>query len=108
SGGYACALRAAQLGKTVTLIEQDKVGGTCLHRGCIPTKALTHAAAVADTVSNAASIGIGATLGKIDLDAVHRYQGEVVERLFQGLQGLIRHRGVEVVTGTGRYGGGTT
>lgn len=108
SGGYACALRAAQLGKTVTLIEQDKVGGTCLHRGCIPTKALTHAAAVADTVSNAASIGIGATLGQIDIDAVHRYQGEVVERLFQGLQGLIRHRGVEVVTGTGRYGGGTT
>jgi dihydrolipoamide dehydrogenase len=108
SGGYACALRAAQLGMSVTLVEQDRVGGTCLHRGCIPTKALTHAAAVADTVSNAAAIGIGATLGPIDLDAVHRYQSGVVDRLFQGLQGLIRSRNVEVVTGTGHYGGGTT
>lgn len=108
SGGYACALRAAQLGKTVTLIEQDKVGGTCLHRGCIPTKALAHAAAVADTVSNASSVGIGATLGQIDLDAVHRYQTGIVARLFQGLEGLIRQRGVDVVTGTGRYAGGTT
>ena len=49
SGGYACALRAAELGKRVALIEKDKVGGTCLHRGCIPTKALLHAAEVADS-----------------------------------------------------------
>jgi dihydrolipoamide dehydrogenase len=108
SGGYACALRAAQLGKTVTLIEQDRVGGTCLHRGCIPTKALAHVAAVADTVSNASAVGIGATPGPIDLGAVHRYQAGIVDRLFQGLEGLIRHRGVDVVTGAGRYGGGTT
>ena len=92
SGGYACALRAAQLGKTVTLIEADKVGGTCLHQGCIPTKALVHAASVADTIAHAASIGIGATLGDIDLAAVHRYQRGVVDRLYQGLQGLLTGR----------------
>ncbi len=108
SGGYACALRAAQLGKTVTLIEADKVGGTCLHQGCIPTKALVHAASVADTIAHAASIGIGATLGDIDLAAVHRYQRGVVDRLHQGLQGLLTGRKIDVVQGIGRYAGGTS
>ncbi len=108
SGGYACALRAAQLGKTVTLIEADKVGGTCLHRGCIPTKALVHAASVVDTIGHAPSIGITATLGDIDLAAVHRYQNGIVDRLHQGLRSLIAGRKIELVHGTGRYGGGTT
>lgn len=108
SGGYACALRAAQLGKTVTVIEEDKVGGTCLHRGCIPTKALTHTAATADAVAHAPSVGIGVTLGDIDLDAVHRYQTKTVDRLYQGLQSLIGGRNIEVITGSGRYAGGTT
>ena len=108
SGGYACAFRAAQLGKTVTLIEEDKVGGTCLHRGCIPTKALVHAAEVADTVAHASSIGIGATLGDIDADAVHAYKDGVVDRLYKGLQGLVRSHKINLVTGTGHYAGGTT
>ncbi|MFC0446869.1 dihydrolipoyl dehydrogenase [Rhodococcus jostii] len=108
SGGYACAFRAAQLGKTVTLIEEDKVGGTCLHRGCIPTKALVHAAEVADTVTHASSFGIGATLDGIDLGGVHAYKNSIVERLYKGLQGLVRSHEIEVVHGTGRYGGGRT
>ena len=108
SGGYAAAFRAAQLGKTVTLIEEDKIGGTCLHRGCIPTKALVHAAEVADTVTHAATVGIGATLGEIDLDAVHRYKDGVVDRLYKGLQGLVRSHKIDVATGTGRYVGSTT
>ncbi|PBC55856.1 dihydrolipoyl dehydrogenase [Rhodococcus sp. ACPA1] len=108
SGGYACAFRAAQLGKTVTLIEEDKVGGTCLHRGCIPTKALVHAAEVADTVNHASALGIGATLDGIDLGGVHAYKNSTVERLYKGLQGLVRSHKIEVVHGTGRYGGGRT
>ncbi|MFC9839386.1 dihydrolipoyl dehydrogenase [Rhodococcus sp. NPDC127530] len=108
SGGYACAFRAAQLGKTVTLIEEDKVGGTCLHRGCIPTKALVHAAEVADTVTHASALGIGATLDGIDLGGVHAYKNATVERLYKGLQGLVRSHKIEVVHGTGRYGGGRT
>ncbi|UOT03939.1 dihydrolipoyl dehydrogenase [Rhodococcus opacus] len=108
SGGYACAFRAAQLGKTVTLIEEDKVGGTCLHRGCIPTKALVHAAEVADTVTHASALGIGATLDGIDLGGVHAYKNATVERLYKGLQGLVRGHKIEVVHETGRYGGGRT
>ena len=66
SGGYACALRASQLGKKVVLIEEDKLGGTCLHRGCIPTKALLHAAEVADSTRESEAFGVQATLQGID------------------------------------------
>jgi dihydrolipoamide dehydrogenase len=67
SGGYACALRASQLGLSVVLIEQDKLGGTCLHRGCIPTKALLHAAEVADTAREGEHIGVHSTFNGIDM-----------------------------------------
>lgn len=102
SGGYACALRAAELGKRVVLIEQDKVGGTCLHRGCIPTKALLHAAEIADHARDAASVGVLATLDGIDMPAVNAYKDKVVDRLWKGLQGTIASRKVEVVYGHGR------
>lgn len=108
SGGYATAFRAAQLGKTVAIIEEDKVGGTCLHRGCIPTKALIHAAEVADTVAHASSIGIGATRGPIDMTAVHRYKDGIVARLYKGLQGLVGSHRIDLVHGTGHYTGGTS
>src|SRR3954470_23550813 len=71
SGGYATALRAAQLNLTVALIEKDKLGGTCLHRGCIPTKALLHAGEVADTAREAEQFGVQATLGGIDMKGVN-------------------------------------
>ncbi|WP_207841501.1 dihydrolipoyl dehydrogenase [Williamsia soli] len=106
SGGYAAAFRAAQLGKSVTLIEEDKVGGTCLHRGCIPTKALLHAAEVADTVRAAAKVGIGAELTKVDVPGIHAYKNSVVDRLHRGLQGLVKAHRVKIVHGTGRYVGG--
>ena len=70
SGGYAAALRSAQLGLSVVLIEADKLGGTCLHRGCIPTKALLHAGEVADTARESSHIGINATLNSIDMNGV--------------------------------------
>jgi len=101
SGGYACALRAAQLGLTVGLIEKGKVGGTCLHVGCIPTKALLHAAEVADAARDAGRFGVRARLDGIDMPAVNGYKDGVVSRLFKGLTGLITGRGITVIEGSG-------
>ena len=108
SGGYACALRAAQLGLSVALVEKDKVGGTCLHVGCIPTKALLHAAEVADAARDSEKFGVRASLDGIDMPGVNAYKDGVVGRLFKGLIGLIKGRGITVVEGTGRLTGPRT
>ncbi|HEY8479037.1 MAG TPA: dihydrolipoyl dehydrogenase [Spirillospora sp.] len=109
SGGYACALRAAELGKSVALIERDdNVGGTCLNRGCIPTKALLHAAEVADQAREAASVGVKATFEGVDMAGVNAYKDKVVSTTIKGLTGLIKSRGIELVHGTGRLTGPTT
>jgi dihydrolipoamide dehydrogenase len=102
SGGYATALRAAELDLSVVLIEKDKVGGTCLHRGCIPTKALLHAGEVADTAREAEQFGVQATFNGIDMKAVNSYKDGVVSRLYKGLQGLIKSRKITYVEGEGR------
>jgi dihydrolipoamide dehydrogenase len=102
SGGYACALRAAELGKRVALVEKDKVGGTCLHRGCIPTKALLHAAELADLAREGANFGVRTTLDGIDMDGVNAYKDRVVTRLWKGLTGLIGSRHIDVIQGEGR------
>lgn len=102
SGGYAAALRAGQLGMKVALIEGDKVGGTCLHRGCIPTKAYLHAAETADTVREAGTFGIEASLQGIDMTQVGKYRDGVVNKLYKGVEGLLSSRGVEVISGWGR------
>ena len=108
SGGYACALRAAELGKSVILIDADKLGGTCLHRGCIPTKALLHAAEVADATRESETFGVNATFEGIDMPQVNKYRDGVVGRLYKGLQGLIKSRGVTLVEGYGRMVGPKT
>lgn len=108
SGGYAASLRAAELGKSVVLIEKDKVGGTCLHRGCIPTKALLHAGEVADSAREASQFGVNATLNGIDIPAVQAYKTGVVDRLYKGLQGLIKSRKITIVEGEGRLSGPKT
>jgi dihydrolipoamide dehydrogenase len=102
SGGYACALRAAELGMAVALIEKDKVGGTCLHRGCIPTKALLHAAEIADHSRDSAAVGVRTTFEGIDAPAVQSYKNSVVDRLFKGLQSTIASRKIETIIGDGR------
>ncbi len=102
SGGYATAMRAAQLGMKVALIEGDKVGGTCLHRGCIPTKALLHAAEIADEMREGSSIGVRGSFEGIDMPALHTYKGGVIEKMFKGLTGLVDSRGVETIHGWGR------
>jgi dihydrolipoamide dehydrogenase len=102
SGGYAAALRAGELGLSVVLIEKDKLGGTCLHRGCIPTKALLHAAEVADATRESAQFGIKATLEAIDIAGVNDYKDKVVGRLYKGLQGLVKAAKITYVTGAGK------
>jgi dihydrolipoamide dehydrogenase len=102
SGGYACALRASQLGLSVVLIEKGKLGGTCLHRGCIPTKALLHAGEVADSARESEAFGVDATLNGIDMNKVNAYRDGIVGRLYKGLQGLVKSRNVTFVEGTGR------
>lgn len=101
SGGYAAAIRASELGMTVVLIEKDKVGGTCLHRGCIPTKALLHTAEVADAVRAATSVGVTADLITIDGERARDFRDGIVEQKYKGLQSLLRARGVTVVEGEG-------
>ncbi|GAB1645898.1 dihydrolipoyl dehydrogenase [Krasilnikovia sp. MM14-A1259] len=102
SGGYACALRAAQLGLTVALIEKAEVGGTCLHRGCIPTKALLHAGEVADQTRESEQFGVKADLVGIDMAGVNAYKDGVVARLYKGLQGLLKQPSITHVAGAGK------
>jgi len=102
SGGYACALRAAELEMSVVLIDRAELGGTCLHRGCIPTKALLHAGEVADLAREGHQFGVLSSLDGIDAAAVRAYQEGVVSRLYKGLQGLVKGRGIQFVQGEGR------
>jgi len=108
SGGYACALRASELGMSVILIDKDKLGGTCLHRGCIPTKALLHAAEVADSARESSQFGVNTTLHGIDMVKVNEYRDGVVGRLYKGLQGLVKSRNVQFIEGAGRLVGPKT
>ena len=109
SGGYAAALRASQLGMSVALIERDKLGGTCLHRGCIPTKALLHSAEVADTTKEAGNYGVQATFQGIDMTAVNKYRDSIVDKLYKGLTGLVGHaKNITFVQGEGRLTGPKT
>ncbi|WP_462417355.1 dihydrolipoyl dehydrogenase [Kytococcus sp. Marseille-QA3725] len=102
SGGYAAALRAAELGLTVALVEKGKLGGTCLHQGCVPTKALLHAAEVADSTRESSKFGVTASFEGIDMPAVNSYKDGVIGRLHKGLQGLVKARKVDYVEGEGR------
>jgi dihydrolipoamide dehydrogenase len=102
SGGYAAALRGAQLGLSVALIEKEKLGGTCLHKGCIPTKALLHAGEIADNTKHAAEFGVKAQFISMDMLAVNAYKDGVVSKLHKGLQGLVKSRNINFVEGHGK------
>jgi len=100
TGGYSCALRSAQLGKRVALVERDgRLGGTCLLRGCIPTKALLRSAEVLDIVNRAEEWGVKAS-GSPDWDAVKAFEERMVDKLVAGLTGLIKVRSIDVIQGT--------
>ncbi|MDQ0260025.1 dihydrolipoyl dehydrogenase [Sinomonas atrocyanea] len=108
SGGYAAALRASELGFSVGLVEKGKLGGTCLHNGCIPTKALLHSAELADHARDAAKYGVNVTLDGIDMNAVNAYKGGIIAGKFKGLTGLIKSKGITVIEGEGRLTGPST
>jgi dihydrolipoamide dehydrogenase len=108
SGGYAAALRASQLGLNVALVEKGKLGGTCLHVGCIPTKALLHSAEVADVSRESAKFGVTTTFGGIDIAGVTAYREGIVASKYKGLQGLIKARGITVIEGEGKLTSPTT
>jgi dihydrolipoamide dehydrogenase len=102
SGGYAAALRAAELNLSVALIDKAELGGTCLHRGCIPTKALLHAAEIADQTRESEQFGVKADLDGIDMAGVNAYKDGVVSRLYKGLQGLLKQDKITIVQGEGK------
>jgi dihydrolipoamide dehydrogenase len=91
-----------QLGKTVAVIEKGKMGGTCLHTACIPTKAMLHAAEIADGARDGAHFGVKSTFEGIDMPAVNAYKDGIIDRLYKGLQGLIKSGGITVVEGEGK------
>jgi dihydrolipoyl dehydrogenase len=102
SGGYAAALRAAELNLSVALIDKAEWGGTCLHRGCIPTKALLHAAEIADQTRESEQFGVKADLVGIDMAGVNSYKDGVVGRLYKGLQGLLKQDKITQIAGHGK------
>jgi dihydrolipoamide dehydrogenase len=108
SGGYAAALRASQLGFSVAVVEKGKLGGTCLHVGCIPTKALLHSAEVADVTRESAKYGVTSDFHGIDIAAVTTYREGIVAGKYKGLQGLIKSRGITVIEGEGKLVSPTT
>ncbi|OFT25515.1 dihydrolipoyl dehydrogenase [Brevibacterium sp. HMSC08F02] len=108
TAGYAAALRATQLDMKVALIERDKVGGTCLHRGCVPTKALLHVAEVADSTREASVFGIDATLNNINVEDVLKFKSGITDKNHKGLQGLIKMAGIDTVIGEGKLTGKDT
>ncbi|MFB2583989.1 dihydrolipoyl dehydrogenase [Herbiconiux liukaitaii] len=108
SGGYAAALRASQLGFSVAMIEKDKVGGTCLHRGCIPTKALLHSAEVADVSRESEKYGVKTTFEGVDIAAVTAYRESIVASKYKGLEGLVKARKITTIAGEGRLTSPTT
>ncbi len=103
TGGYSCALRSAQLGLKVAMIERDIVGGTCLHRGCIPTKAVLQTAEVAEYAQEAAGFGVKLDYEGIEVKALNEHKDSVVEKMYKGLQGALKGRGVETIMGSARF-----
>ncbi len=102
TGGYSAALRAAQLDLSVGLVERDKVGGTCLHRGCIPSKALLQTAEIADHVRDAGEFGVQASFDGLEVAKVHEHKDSVVGAMHKGLQATLKGRGVTTLEGHGR------
>ncbi|MFG2353387.1 dihydrolipoyl dehydrogenase [Streptomyces sp. NPDC048521] len=109
TGGYSTALRAAALGLDVVLVERDKVGGTCLHRGCIPSKAMLHAAELVDGIAEARERwGVKATLESVDWTALVATRDDIVARNHKGVEAHLAHAGVRVVRGSARLTGPRT
>jgi dihydrolipoamide dehydrogenase len=101
-GGYAAALYAAAAGLNVAMVERDKVGGTCLHRGCVPAKEFLETAHVRRTVEHAGEFGISTKGVAVDFAVSQNRKNEIVDKLFKGLSGLLKGRKVTIFSGTAR------
>ena len=108
TGGYSTALRAAQLGLDVALVEKAKVGGTCLHWGCIPTKAILQTAEVAEHAQEAGDYGVNVSYEGIEVAALNKHKDDIVEMMWKGLQGALKGRGVETLSGTATFTSATS
>ncbi|MHB8917710.1 MAG: dihydrolipoyl dehydrogenase [Desulfocucumaceae bacterium] len=104
-GGYVSAIRAAQLGASVALVEKGNVGGTCLNRGCVPTKALAAGAEVIHTVRRASEFGVGTGEITVDFGRLMERKDQVVGRLVQGVEFLLKKNKVELIKGTAKLSG---
>ncbi|MYM20915.1 dihydrolipoyl dehydrogenase [Brevibacterium sp. 5221] len=107
-GGYAAGLRAAELGMKVALVERDKVGGTCLHRGCVPTKALLHVAEIVEATKDAGAFGVSAQFEGIDMPKALEFKQGITDRNYKGLAGLIKVNGIDTISGEGKLTGTDT
>ena len=102
SGGYATAIRATQLGMSAAVIEKDKLGGTCLHRGCVPTKALLHSAEIVDVAKSGSNYGVLSSVAGVDMEGVNSFRRKLVDGKHKGLQGLLKANNITVIEGEGR------
>lgn len=102
-GGYVAALRAAQLGLKTAVIEADRVGGTCLNRGCIPSKALLHSVHILELCGRASRFGVDVEGVSVDLDNMRRHRDRCVKQLVSGVEMLLEHGGVDVLAGHGSF-----
>ena len=102
TGGYTAAIRAAQLGLTAAIVEADKVGGTCLHRGCIPTKTWLHSAEVLTRTRNAATFGVQTSEPSLDYPAMRARQQAVVDTLHKSIRSVIGKHKIEIIEGRAR------
>lgn len=102
-GGYTAAIRAAQLGAKVAVIERGHLGGTCTNKGCIPTKALVAAVETLETIGRAADFGLKVGDPEVDLPALHRHKNKIVERLRKGIALLFKSYNIDLIKGTGKF-----
>ena len=102
TAGYVAAIRASQLGKTVAIVERSLLGGTCLHKGCIPTKSLLKSAEVVHTIKNAKQFGIDVPEYNLNYERILERKDEIVNQMYQGVQHLMKQNHINVFNGTGR------
>lgn len=102
-GGYVAAIKAAKMGANVVLVEKESLGGTCLNRGCIPTKALVRSAELFDSFKEAEEYGLSAVEYKVDMEKVIKRKDSIVERLVGGVQYLVEKNGIKLINGTARF-----
>ena len=102
TAGYVAAIRASQLGKKVAIVEKSLLGGTCLHKGCIPTKSLLKSAEIHHTIKNASTFGIDVSNFKVNFENILKRKNDIVNQMHTGVNQLMQHHHIDIYNGTGR------